>query len=86
MGGLAAWMLATVALLPALAIAVVRCAVGPVPDRVVAAQVVAALSIIILIAMSVAFELSSSIDLALTSGVLTLPASLLFALFVERWL
>ena len=39
-----------------------------------------------LVAASFAFDQTSSIDLALTFGLLSLSATLLFAVFLERWL
>jgi multisubunit Na+/H+ antiporter MnhF subunit len=86
MAGLAPWLIATIGLLPALGFAVFECCVGPPSRRLVAAQLASAFGAIVLVAMSVAFDQASSIDLALMLGLLTIPQSLLFALFVERWL
>lgn len=86
MAGLAPWLAATVAFLPAVAIAVYACGVGGIHNRLVAAQFAGGLGVSALVTMSVAFDQASSIDLALMLCLLTAPASLLFAFFVERWL
>ncbi len=85
-GGASAWIVATIALLPPLALMVVFCARGSVGRRLVAVQLVSSIGVLALIVMTFAFGQASSIDLALTLGLLTLPATLLFAAFVERWL
>jgi len=84
--GLEPWLLATILLLPPLAAGVYASCVGSVGGRLVAAQFAGAIGGLILIATTFAFEQSSSIDLALMLCLLTLPASLLFALFAERWI
>lgn len=81
-----AWMLATLALTPPLCLMVLLCGRGPVARRLAAAQMASSVGALALVAMSFAFDQASSIDLALTLGLLTLPATLLFALFLERWL
>jgi multisubunit Na+/H+ antiporter MnhF subunit len=86
MAVLAPWLAATIAFLPAIAVAVYACGVGGIHDRLAAAQFAGGLGASVLVTMSVAFDQASSIDLALMLCLLTLPASLLFALFVERWL
>jgi hypothetical protein len=42
--------------------------------------------VLFLAALTIVLDQASSIDLALTGAFLSLPASLLFALFFERWL
>jgi len=86
MAGLAPWLAATIAFLPAIAVAVYACGVGGIRDRLAAAQFTGGLGASVLVTMSVAFDQASSIDLALMLCLLTVPASLLFALFIERWL
>jgi multicomponent Na+:H+ antiporter subunit F len=83
---LAPWLAATIALMPAVALAVYECGVGGIHNRLVAAQFAGGVGAAVLVTMSVAFDQASSIDLALMLCLLTVPASLLFALFVERWL
>lgn len=86
MAGLAPWLAATIAFLPAVGVAVYACGVGDIHNRLAAAQFAGGVGAAVLVAMSVAFDQASSIDLALMLSLLTVPASLLFALFVERWL
>lgn len=86
MAGLAPWLAATIAFLPAVAVAVYACSVGGIHNRLAAAQFAGGIGTSILVAMSVAFDQASSIDLALMLCLLTVPASLLFAIFAERWL
>lgn len=86
MAGLTPWFAAVIALIPAVAVALYGCAVGKLHSRLAAAQLAGGLGTGVLVMMSVAFGQASSIDLALMLGLLTVPASLLIALFVERWL
>lgn len=80
------WLLASLGLLPPLAIAVIMCARGPVGRRLVAAQFAASVGAPLLVCLTFVLKQASSIDLALTLVMLSLPATLLFAVFVERWL
>lgn len=81
-----AWLLALLALLPPFAAALVQAWRGPVGQRFVAVQLAGSVGIVAMAMMSFAFDQASSIDLTVALGVLTLPASLLYALFLERWL
>lgn len=80
------WLAAAIGLLPAVAVALYGCAVGRLHSRLAAAQLAGGVGAAVLVTMSVAFGQPSSIDLTLMLCLLTLPASLLFALFMERWL
>ncbi len=86
MGGVSAWLVATIALLPPLALTVIACGRGAVGRRLAAVQLASSIGVLVLVVMTFAFGQASSIDLALTLAILTLPANLLFAVFVERWL
>lgn len=86
MGGLSAWLIAAVALLPPLALVVLYCGRGAIGRRLAAVQLASSIGVLMLVIMTFAFGQASSIDLTLTLGILTLPATLLFAVFVERWL
>ena len=77
---------AAVGLLPALLVGVVASGCGNLPRRWVAVEFATSLSIGLLVILSFAFDQSSSLDLALTLALLSLPAGLVFAVFVERWL
>ena len=82
-----AWLLASLALLPALAAPVfIACRSGSAATRLVAVQLATSLTTIILILMTFAFDQGSFIDLPLTLALLTLPGTLAMALFLERWL
>lgn len=83
---MSAWLVATILLLPPLALAAFFCARGPIGRRLAAVQLMGSIGLLMLVAMTFAFGQASSIDLALTLGLLTLPAVLLFAVFSERWL
>lgn len=81
-----AWMLATIALVPAFAFPALAGCRGGTAGRVVAVQLATCVATLTLILMTFAFDQSSFIDLALTLALLTLPGTLVIALFLERWL
>ena len=80
------WLIATLALLPPLAIALWSAMRGGLMARLVAVQLATGLTSLILVLLSFAFDQPSIIDLALTLSFLSLPGTLLLALFAERWL
>ena len=80
------WMLAVLALLPALAVPVIAACRGEVAGRLVAVQLATSLTAAILVLMTFAFDQSSFVDLPLTLELLALPGTLVMALFLERWL
>ena len=80
------WFVAALALLPPFALAAVAATRRALADRLVAVQLATSLAVLLLIALSFALDQPASIDLALTLGLLTLPGTLLFAVFQERWL
>lgn len=80
------WLVAASAMLPPVAVAVVMCARGNVNERLAAAQLMSSITLLLLVVLSFALDQSSSIDLALTLAFLAVPATLLYALFLERWL
>jgi multicomponent Na+:H+ antiporter subunit F len=82
----ALWTAAALGLLPPLGIGVLLCCRGGEPMRLAAMQFTVAVGTLFLATMSFALDQPSSIDLALTFAFLGLPATLLFALFFERWL
>lgn len=81
-----AWLVALVALVPPFVVASILACRGRAGQRFVAVQLAGAVAIPMMAIMSFAFDQASSIDLAVTLGLLTLPASLLYALVLERWL
>lgn len=80
------WMAATVALVPALAIPALAACRGGTAARLVAVQLATAVATLVLALMTFAFDQPAFIDLALTLALLTLPGTLLIAMFLERWL
>jgi len=80
------WMLAILALLPVFALAVAAALRGRLGERFVAVQLASGLSIPMLVLMTFAFDQSALIDLALALALLSLPGTLLLAMFMERWL
>lgn len=80
------WLAATLGLLPPLLAAVIAAGRGAAGARLLAVELAASLATFLLVAMSFLFDQASSIDLALTLALLTLPGTLLFCLFEERWL
>ncbi len=87
MAGLnAAWLAAAIALILALTIPVLAALRGGIAHRLVAVQMASILAAWALVALSFAFGQPSFLDLALSLGLLSVPATLLFALVLERWL
>ena len=80
------WTLAALAVFPPLLAAVLAAGLLSIPQRLVAVQLATSLSVLLLIILSFSFAQPSSIDLALSAALLTLPGTLLLALFLERWL
>jgi multisubunit Na+/H+ antiporter MnhF subunit len=80
------WTAATLALVPPLGIGVLLCCRGSAPMRLAAMQFIVGTGTLLFVALSFVLDQASSIDLALTFAFLGLPAALLFALFLERWL
>jgi multicomponent Na+:H+ antiporter subunit F len=80
------WLAAALALLPPLGLAVVAAARGALAVRLVAVQLATSVAVLLLVMMSFTLDQPAVIDLALVLAVLTLPGTLLFAVFQERWL
>ncbi|HUZ11227.1 MAG TPA: hypothetical protein VMU93_00050 [Caulobacteraceae bacterium] len=80
------WLAAVIALVPPFALGMVMCARGALGRRAAAAQLAGSIGVVMLVCMTFAFGQASSIELPLTLALLGLPAALVLALFVERWL
>lgn len=80
------WSVAVWALLPAFAVPVIAALRDEIATRLVAVQLATGLATLLVILMSFAFDQDSYLDLALTLTLLTLPGTLVMALFIERWL
>ncbi|HYZ33960.1 MAG TPA: monovalent cation/H+ antiporter complex subunit F [Crenalkalicoccus sp.] len=81
-----AWSLALLALLPALLPPIGLALRGATGTRLVAAQCASAIAVWALALMSFAFDQPMLADLPLALGLLSLPGTLLFTVFLERWL
>jgi multisubunit Na+/H+ antiporter MnhF subunit len=80
------WLLSVIAWLPPLALPLWVAVRGSLADRLVAVQLATNVTILLLVLMSFAFDQTSLIDLPLTLTALSLPGTLMFAHFAERWL
>lgn len=80
------WLVATIAILPALLIPLWIAVRGSTANRLAAVQLATTLACLATILYSFASDQSSLIDLALALALLSLPGSLLYAHFLERWL
>lgn len=81
-----AWILALIAMLPPLSVAVAVALRSDIAGRLVALQFAASIALVMLVLMSFAFDQPSFVDLPLTLVFLSLPGTLVFAHFLERWL
>lgn len=80
------WLTAALALLPALAAAGVLAAAGDIPNRFVAIEFASTIAVFMLMLLSAGYDQPSFIDLAITLTLLSFPAALAYAHFLERWL
>jgi multisubunit Na+/H+ antiporter MnhF subunit len=80
------WMVATLSLLPAFAVPIIAACHGDTAGRLVAVQLATCVATLVLVLMTFAFDQSAFVDLALTLALLSLPGTLIMALFLERWL
>ncbi len=81
-----AWLAAGIATILASALPIGAALRGGVGHRLAALQLASVLAGWALVELSLAFGQPSFIDLALTLGLLSVPGTLLFAIFFERWL
>lgn len=86
MAGMNVWLLAAILLLPPLAIVVALSMRGAASHRLAAIQLAGSLSALILAAMTFAFDQPSFVDLALCLTLLSVPGTLLYTMFMERFL
>jgi multicomponent Na+:H+ antiporter subunit F len=80
------WLLSLVCWLPPLLLVLWFTLRGPLVQRLIALQLATNVTILLLAAMSFAFDQTMMIDLPLTLAALSLPGTLMLTLFVERWL
>ncbi len=80
------WLIALLAMLPPLCVPLWTAVRGDLGNRLVAIQLGSVVASLILVLMSFALDESFLVDLPLTLSLLTLPGTLMFTLFLERWL
>jgi multisubunit Na+/H+ antiporter MnhF subunit len=80
------WLIAVIALMPPVALAAGAGLVTGAARRLIAVEFLASLAVLVMVLMSFAFDQPSLVDLPLTIVFLSLPGSLAFAHFLERWL
>jgi multisubunit Na+/H+ antiporter MnhF subunit len=80
------WLVAGIGLLPPFAVALWFAWRCRAMERLVAVALATALAALIMAALSFAFDQPSIVDLSLTLSFLSLPGTLVFAHFFERWL
>lgn len=80
------WLAAAVALLPPLGVAIWVAISDRLADRLVGASFAAAVAGQAMVTLSFAFDQVSILDLPLTLAFLSLPGTLLLAVFMERWM
>ena len=80
------WLLAILLLMPPLAVPVVVGLRERANQRLAAVQLAGLFAALILALMTFAFDQPSFIDLALCLTLLSVPGTLLFTMFMERWL
>mgnify|MGYP001276383291 FL=1 len=80
------WLAASIALILPFTLAAIAMWRGPVAGRLAAVQLASVVAVLLLAAMDFAFDHPAAIDIALSLALLSLPGTLLYALFQERWL
>lgn len=80
------YWLSVFALLPPLAAGVLAALRGPLRTRPLAIQFVGTLVNIVFVLIALAMQQPSYVDLALTLTLLSLPGTLAYAFYMERWL
>jgi multisubunit Na+/H+ antiporter MnhF subunit len=80
------YWLSVFALLPPLAAGVLAALRGPLRTRPLAIQFVGTLVSIVFVLIALAMQQPSYMDLALTLTLLSLPGTLAYAFYMERWL
>ena len=81
-----AWLVASIAMLLALTLPAIRALSGSIGSRLVAVELAAVVTSLLLVCLSFAFDQPSFLDLAVTLGLLSLPGTLVLTTFLERWL
>ena len=80
------WLVTVVLLLPPLAVPLVVAWRGDANNRLAAVQLASLLAAFVIALMTFAFDQPSFIDLALCLTLVAIPGTLIFTVFMERWL
>lgn len=80
------YWLSIAALLPPLVVGLITALRGPLRTRPLAIQFIGTLVAIVFVLIGLAMQQPSYVDLALTLTVLSLPGTLAYAFYMERWL
>ena len=80
------WLIASIAMLLAMLLPTWTALRGSIGHRLVAVEMVALVSTLLLVSLSLAFGQPSFLDLALALALLSLPGTLVMTTFLERWI
>ena len=80
------WLFAAILLLPPLSVPLCLAMRGAANQRLAAVQLAGSLSALVLALMTFAFDQPSFVDLALCLTLLSVPGTLLYTMFMERFL
>ena len=80
------WIVTALALLVCMIPCFVLCLRGDAMTRLIGLEAGSTMAVMVLLALTEAFNQSSFVDLALTLALLTYGSGLVFARFLERWL
>lgn len=80
------WLIAFLLCIPAFALASYYALSGRSAQRLVATELATCLGTLMLLLASFAWPRDALIDLALALGLMTVPGTLVFTHFLERWL
>jgi len=80
------WLLAFLLCVPPLALAAYRALSGRSAQRLVATELAVGISTLMLVLASFAWPHDGLVDLALALGLVSVPGTLVFTHFLERWL
>lgn len=86
MAGVTVWLLATILFVPPIAVPIYVAMRSPCDQRLAAVQLASGFGVLMLAALSFAFDQPSFIDLALSLALLSVPGTYLLTIFMERWL
>jgi multisubunit Na+/H+ antiporter MnhF subunit len=80
------WLIAFICCIPPFGVAAYRALSGRSAQRLVATELTVCIGTLMLVLASFAWPHDGLIDLALALGLLTVPGTLVFTHYLERWL